>query len=159
MLSKSLAGAVEHSVLRCHGFQQGRSGDHLEPPPISLGLTRHRELCRSCLQLRGFDNHGALCPKILPTLPQEIFVQEWGCILGAAVCFQVFAWEMGVTGRHCSCAGASMHLGYLSAVSLVPILPRAVFVFSRSAGYVATLSRGSIDQLITPKTFLLTRKS
>lgn len=53
-----------------------------------------------------------------------------------------------------------MLLGYFPAVFLVQTLPcAAVFVFSRSAGYAAMLSRGSIDQLVTPKTFSLTRKS
>lgn len=33
------------------------------------------------------------------------------------------------------------------------------FVFSRSAGYVATFSRGRFDQLIIQKTFSLTKKS
>lgn len=59
-----------------------------------------------------------------------------------------------------SCAHASLHLGYFPAVFLVPaLLHAAAFVFSRSAGYVAMLSRGSIDQLITLKTFSSTRKS
>lgn len=59
-----------------------------------------------------------------------------------------------------SCAGANVHLSYFPAVFLVPKFPyAAVFVFSRSAGYAAMLSRGSIDQLITLKTFSLKRKS
>lgn len=64
-----------------------------------------------------------------------------------------------MTGRPSS-SSAGVHLSCFPAVFLVPALPHAAaFVFSRSAGYVAMLSRGSIDQLITSKTFLLTRKS
>lgn len=58
------------------------------------------------------------------------------------------------------CGGGSVHLSCLPAVFLAVKFPHAaVFVFSRLAGCVAMLSRGSIDQLITLKTSLLTRKS
>lgn len=60
-----------------------------------------------------------------------------------------------MTGQQTSSrAGDGVHLSYFPAVFLAPTLPHAaVFVFSRSSDYAATLSRGSIDQLITLKTF------
>lgn len=55
---------------------------------------------------------------------------------------------------------SSMHLCHLPSVLIALKFPHAVvFVHSRSAGSVVTLSRGSIDPLITPKTSSLTKKS
>lgn len=56
--------------------------------------------------------------------------------------------------------GRSVHLRCLPSVLLAPKFPHAVvLVCSRSAGSVVTLSRGSIDPLITPETSSLTKKS